>query len=65
MIRFKHDDPPPNYSLGMTCSTINGLDPDAGLTHRQKLNFIRNERAKAKNLRDQHAWKLKTNYNQV
>jgi hypothetical protein len=52
MIRFKHDDPPANYTLGMTMTTINGVDPDAGLTHRQKLGVMRNERAKAKNLKD-------------
>lgn len=58
---FRGDDPnPKQYSLG-----LNKTQPKLEMTHRERLKQYKNQKMKEQNLRDQHAWKLRTEMDQV
>ena len=63
IIRFTLQHPPPSYSLN-PAQKIDTLARGM-MSHREQLKLLKNEKAKAKNFRDQHSWKLKTQLNKV
>jgi len=58
ILRFTNPTPPPAYSIGIT-SRLESMG-HGFLSHREQLKLLKIEKAKAKNFRDQHSWKLKT-----